>query len=25
SSRMHDRIRYTLQADGSWKIERLAP
>lgn len=25
SSRLHDRIRYTLQADESWKIERLAP
>ncbi|MBV7528829.1 pyridoxamine 5'-phosphate oxidase [Chitinophaga sp. sic0106] len=25
SSRLHDRIRYTLQADNSWKIERLAP
>lgn len=24
-SRMHDRIRYSLQQDGSWKIERLAP
>ena len=24
-SRLHDRIQYTLQADGSWKIERLAP
>ena len=24
-SRLHDRIRYTLQADHSWKIERLAP
>jgi pyridoxamine 5'-phosphate oxidase len=24
-SRMHDRIQYTLQADGSWTIERLAP
>ncbi|RAJ85618.1 pyridoxamine 5'-phosphate oxidase [Chitinophaga dinghuensis] len=25
SSRLHDRIRYVLQGDGSWKIERLAP
>lgn len=24
-SRMHDRILYTLQADGKWGIERLAP
>ena len=24
-SRLHDRIQYTLQAEGSWKIERLAP
>ncbi len=24
-NRMHDRIRYTLQEDFSWKIERLAP
>lgn len=24
-NRMHDRLRYTLQADGSWLIERLAP
>ena len=24
-SRMHDRILYTLQDDGSWKTERLAP
>lgn len=24
-SRMHDRIQYTLQADGNWGIERLAP
>ena len=23
--RLHDRIYYTLQNDGSWKIERLAP
>jgi pyridoxamine 5'-phosphate oxidase len=23
--RLHDRIQYTLQQDGSWKIERLAP
>ena len=25
SSRLHDRIQYSLQEDGSWKIERLAP
>lgn len=25
SNRLHDRIQYTLQAEGSWKIERLAP
>jgi len=24
-SRMHDRMQYTLQTDGSWTIERLAP
>jgi pyridoxamine 5'-phosphate oxidase len=24
-NRLHDRIRYNLQKDGSWKIERLAP
>lgn len=24
-SRLHDRIRYTLQTTGKWKIERLAP
>lgn len=24
-SRLHDRIQYTLQENGSWKIERLAP
>ena len=24
-NRMHDRIRYTLQEDYNWKIERLAP
>ncbi|WGH76774.1 pyridoxamine 5'-phosphate oxidase [Tenacibaculum tangerinum] len=24
-NRMHDRIRYTLQKDFSWKVERLAP
>jgi pyridoxamine 5'-phosphate oxidase len=24
-SRMHDRIQYTLNADGNWAIERLAP
>lgn len=25
SSRMHDRILYTRQADGSWQIQRLQP
>ncbi|MDE3235072.1 MAG: pyridoxamine 5'-phosphate oxidase [Bacteroidota bacterium] len=25
SSRMHDRLLYSLQADGQWKLERLAP
>lgn len=25
SNRLHDRLRYTKQPDGSWKIERLAP
>jgi pyridoxamine 5'-phosphate oxidase len=24
-NRLHDRLRYTLQPDGSWKIERLSP
>jgi len=24
-NRMHDRLRYTLQPNGSWLIERLAP
>lgn len=24
-SRLHDRLRYTKQADGTWKRERLAP
>jgi pyridoxamine 5'-phosphate oxidase len=24
-SRLHDRLLYTLQIDGAWKIERLAP
>lgn len=24
-ARLHDRLRYTKQADGAWKIERLAP
>jgi pyridoxamine 5'-phosphate oxidase len=24
-SRLHDRLQYTLQDDGKWKIERLAP
>jgi pyridoxamine 5'-phosphate oxidase len=25
ASRLHDRFRYTRQADNSWKIERLSP
>jgi len=25
SNRLHDRLQYTLQADRTWKIERLAP
>lgn len=25
SSRLHDRIQYLIQEDGSWKIQRLAP
>jgi len=25
NNRLHDRIRYTLQEDTTWKIERLAP
>jgi pyridoxamine 5'-phosphate oxidase len=25
SSRLHDRIQYTLQQNGSWLKERLAP
>jgi pyridoxamine 5'-phosphate oxidase len=24
-SRLHDRLRYSLQPDGGWRIERLAP
>jgi pyridoxamine 5'-phosphate oxidase len=24
-NRLHDRFRYTRQADGSWQIDRLAP
>jgi pyridoxamine 5'-phosphate oxidase len=24
-NRMHDRLRYRLQDDGTWMIERLAP
>ena len=24
-SRLHDRLKYTLQSDNTWKIERLAP
>ena len=25
SDRLHDRFRYTLQKNGSWSVERLAP
>jgi pyridoxamine 5'-phosphate oxidase len=25
ANRLHDRFRYTLEADGSWKLDRLAP
>jgi pyridoxamine 5'-phosphate oxidase len=25
SNRLHDRLQYTLEENGSWKIERLAP
>ena len=25
SSRLHDRLQYKLQSDGSWQIQRLAP
>ena len=25
TNRLHDRFRYTREADGSWRIERLAP
>ncbi|MFM6269935.1 MAG: pyridoxal 5'-phosphate synthase, partial [Dolichospermum sp.] len=25
SSRLHDRLRYTLVDNGNWKIERLSP
>jgi pyridoxamine 5'-phosphate oxidase len=25
SNRLHDRFRYTRQANGSWQIDRLAP
>jgi pyridoxamine 5'-phosphate oxidase len=25
ANRLHDRIRYRLQKDGSWRMERLAP
>jgi len=25
ASRLHDRIRYTIETDNNWKIERLAP
>ncbi len=25
ANRLHDRFRYTLQSDGSWKLDRLAP
>ena len=24
-SRLHDRVRYTLEADGEWRVERLGP
>jgi pyridoxamine 5'-phosphate oxidase len=24
-NRLHDRIRYTRQGDGTWRIERLSP
>jgi pyridoxamine 5'-phosphate oxidase len=24
-SRLHDRIQYSLEENGTWKIERLAP
>ena len=24
-SRLHDRVRYTLEADGAWRVERLGP
>ena len=24
-NRLHDRLRYSRQADNSWKIERLSP
>ena len=24
-NRLHDRLRYTRRADGSWRIERLSP
>ncbi|MCH5715256.1 pyridoxine 5'-phosphate oxidase C-terminal domain-containing protein [Niabella hibiscisoli] len=24
-NRLHDRLLYTIQNDGTWKIERLAP
>jgi pyridoxamine 5'-phosphate oxidase len=24
-SRLHDRLRYTRQPDGRWKIDRLSP
>jgi pyridoxamine 5'-phosphate oxidase len=24
-SRLHDRLRYTLEHDGNWRRERLAP
>ncbi|MEO7393452.1 MAG: pyridoxine 5'-phosphate oxidase C-terminal domain-containing protein, partial [Chitinophagaceae bacterium] len=25
SSRLHDRLQYSLEENGKWKIERLAP
>ena len=24
-SRLHDRVRYTLEDDGKWRVERLGP
>jgi pyridoxamine 5'-phosphate oxidase len=25
ADRLHDRVRYTLQPDASWRLDRLAP